>query len=175
MAVIDLNKKAKSKSLVPRKRISHEEQVERTKDKADQLSKELKKLDFKNEGTVTKNLNKLANNLNKMLDVAYKHYIFKPGFGNSNSFVQLTNALQNVMANLRQLRTPQEQAQDIMNIITRHHAQCVMQFQNMFIPLREGLPAHKKADLNKAVMTYGEYLTASTEQVRKDVEAYLAQ
>lgn len=166
---IDLSKKPK------KPRIDHETQMEKASAKALAVKKEIKKINFKNESVIGEKLNTIANRLDKMLTVAYKHYLYKPGFGNSNSFVSLVNSLQNILANLRQLKTTEEQVDYIVDKIIMHaFTQALLQLQNVLISAKEGLSSQKKAQLNKAIETYGEYLNASLEDVRKQITEFLS-
>ena len=166
---IDLSKKPK------KPRIDHETRMEKASAKALTVKKEIKKINFKNESVIGEKLNTIANRLDKMLTVAYKHYLYKPGFGNSNSFVSLVNSLQNILANLRQLKTTEEQVDYIVDKIIMHaFTQALLQLQNVLISAKEGLSSQKKAQLNKAIETYGEYLNASLEDVRKQITEFLS-
>lgn len=167
--VIDLSAKPK------KKKITHEQQIERAQSKALALKKELKQINFKNESVIGDKLNIIANRIDKMLKIAYKTYLYKPGFGNSNSFVSLVNAMQNILANLRQLKTTEEQVDYIVDkIVMKSFTQALLQLQNVLISAKEGLSAQKKAQLNKAIEVYGEYLNASLEDVRKQISQFLS-
>ena len=83
--------------------------------------------------------------------------------------------MQNILANLRQLKTTEEQVDYIVDKIIMHaFTQALLQLQNVLISAKEGLSSQKKAQLNKAIETYGEYLNASLEDVRKQITEFLS-
>lgn len=148
--------------------------VEKAKAKVPALQKDLKKIDFKNETQVVRLLTKIGKKLDKMIQVGYENYLEKPGFGNSNSFVSLVNSLQNIIANIRQLRNTEEQVDYIVDkILLRVFTTALLQLQNALLSLKQGLNGARKKELEDAIKNYGEFLTNALEDVRKQIQEYI--
>ena len=153
---------------------AHKKRVDKAKAKLPALKKELKEADYKNESLVVKKLNLIARRLDKMIKVGYENYLEKPGFGNSNSFVSLVNSLQNVIANIRQLRNTEEQVDYIVDkIITKAFTTAILQLSAALVTFKEDLKPRKKGQLESALKAYGEFLTAQVEEIRTKLTEYM--
>lgn len=151
-----------------------DKRVMKAKAKVPALTNQIKKIDFKNETEVVKLLTKIGKRLDKMITVGYENYLEKPGFGNSNSFVSLVNSLQNIIANIRQLRNTEEQVDYIVDkILIKMFTTALLQLQNALLNLKQGLNGSKKKELEDSIKNYGSFLTNALEDVRKQIKDYL--